>query len=68
MERYPWPNALAICMGDDDKDEEAFAEIKSREGISILVSARARRTASDFRLASPEAARKWFGALLPLVN
>ena len=61
--RYPWPRALPLYLGDDDKDEEAFGVIKARGGIAILVSPEPRKTKADFRLASPQAARHWLATL-----
>jgi trehalose-phosphatase len=63
LDRYPWPDALPIYLGDDDKDEEAFGVVKERGGIAILVAARPRETQADCRLASPQAARQWLEAL-----
>jgi len=34
LDRYPWPGALPVYLGDDDKDEEAFDVIKARGGIT----------------------------------
>jgi trehalose 6-phosphate phosphatase len=66
LDRYPWPGALPLYLGDDDKDEEAFGVIKGRGGIAVLVAAQARDTRADFRLESPQAARQWLGRLTAL--
>jgi len=63
LDRYPWPDALPIYLGDDDKDEEAFRVVKERGGITILVAARPRETKADHCLESPQAARQWLEAL-----
>jgi trehalose-phosphatase len=63
LDRYPWPEALPLYLGDDDKDEEAFSVIKARGGAAILVSAEARDTEADCRLDSPQAARRWIETL-----
>lgn len=63
LDRYPWPGALPLYLGDDDKDEEAFGAIKMRGGVAILVSSEPRDTQADYRLESPRAARQWLGAL-----
>ncbi|MBN1887576.1 MAG: trehalose-phosphatase [Thermoflexales bacterium] len=63
IDRYPWPGALLVYMGDDDKDEEAFEVIKARGGLTILVSQQVRRTQADYRLESPQAARQWLEGL-----
>jgi trehalose-phosphatase len=59
LAQYPWPGALPLYLGDDDKDEEAFGVVKDQGGIAILVSARPRETQADGRLESPQAARTW---------
>jgi trehalose 6-phosphate phosphatase len=64
LDRYPWPSALPVYLGDDDKDEEAFGVIKDRGGISILVAPEPRKTKADCRLESPQAARHWLERLL----
>jgi trehalose 6-phosphate phosphatase len=57
LDRYPWPSALPLYLGDDDKDEEAFGVIKARGGIAVLVAQEPRDTKADCRLESPQAAR-----------
>jgi trehalose-phosphatase len=59
LDRYPWPGALPVYLGDDDKDEEAFGVIKARGGVAILVAREPRNTQADCRLASPRAVRHW---------
>ncbi len=66
LDRYPWPGALPLYLGDDDKDEEAFGVIKRHGGIAVLVAAQARDTEADFRLESPQAARQWLARLTAL--
>jgi trehalose 6-phosphate phosphatase len=63
LDRYPWPDALPIYLGDDDKDEEAFGVVRERGGVAILVAATPRETQADHRLASPQAARQWLETL-----
>jgi trehalose-phosphatase len=63
LDRYPWPGALPVYLGDDDKDEEAFGVIKARAGIGILVAREPRKTKADYRLESPRAARHWLERL-----
>jgi len=63
LDRYPWPGALPLYLGDDDKDEEAFGVIKTRGGIAILVAREPRNTEADCRLASPQATRHWLETL-----
>ncbi len=63
LDRYHWPGALPVYLGDDDKDEEAFGVIKARGGIGILVAPEPRKTRADCRLESPQAARHWLETL-----
>jgi trehalose 6-phosphate phosphatase len=67
LDRYPWPGALPLYLGDDDKDEEAFGVIKARGGIAILVAREPRNTKADCRLESPQAARHWLETLPTLL-
>ena len=60
---YPWPGALPVYLGDDDKDEEAFGAIKAQGGIAILVASEPRKTKANYRLESPQAARRWLRTL-----
>jgi trehalose 6-phosphate phosphatase len=64
LEQDPWPGALPLYLGDDDKDEAAFAVIKRRGGIAIVVARESRPTRADKRLNSPQAARRWLAGLL----
>jgi trehalose 6-phosphate phosphatase len=63
LDRYPWPRALPLYLGDGDKDEEAFGAIKARGGIAILVSRKPRETKADYRLAFPQAVLYWLATL-----
>lgn len=64
LDHYPWPGALPVYLGDDDKDEEAFGVIKARGGMAILVAREPRDTQADCRLESPQAVRQWLQTLL----
>lgn len=64
MYRYPLPEGLPLYLGDDDKDEVAFATIQAHEGIAGLVAKEPRRTKADFRIPSPQAARQWIKRVL----
>lgn len=59
LDRDPWPGALPLYLGDDDKDEEAFGVIQARDGVAIQVAPEPRDTVADLRLPSPQAARRW---------
>lgn len=63
LDQYPWPGALPLYLGDDDKDEEAFGVITARGGIAILIAQEPRDTKADCRLESPQAARGWLATL-----
>lgn len=63
LEQDPWPGALPLFLGDDDKDEEAFGVVQARQGVSIVVAETWRPTRADFRLESPQAARQWLQEL-----
>lgn len=59
IDRYPWPGALHLYIGDDDKDEEAFGTIHAHGGIAAVVAPGDRQSAADCQLASPQAVRRW---------
>jgi trehalose 6-phosphate phosphatase len=64
LERYPWPGALPLYVGDDDKDEEAFGVMQARDGIAIRVCDESCETQANGRLGSPEEVRKWLATLI----
>lgn len=57
---------MPVYIGDDDKDEKAFAVIRSRDGLAVLVARRPRATLACCRLPSPHAARAWLARLAGL--
>lgn len=59
LDRFEWPGALPVFVGDDDKDEEAFAVIQDRGGIAVVVTAEARPSLARYRLDSPVDVRRW---------
>lgn len=59
LEKYPFPGALPVYAGDDDKDEEAFELIKQEGGVSILVAKEVRRSKADLQIRSTDAVREW---------
>jgi trehalose-phosphatase len=63
LRQYAFPDALLMYFGDDDKDEEAFAVVRRRGGISILVGQGQRTTQAAYRLDSPDAMRGWLRLL-----
>nr|MBN1230042.1 trehalose-phosphatase [Anaerolineae bacterium] len=64
QKHYPWPGAELVFVGDDDKDEDAFAVINDLGGTSIVVATPPRSTAATHRLESPPAVRAWLTGLL----
>ncbi len=63
LENSSWDGALPVFVGDDDKDEKAFAAIKARGGIAALVAKRPRATHADCRMASPRVVKRWLTQL-----
>lgn len=59
MEKESSFNALPVYFGDDDKDEEAFAVIRKRGGVPIIVGPRQTTTSALVRLPSPASVRQW---------
>jgi trehalose 6-phosphate phosphatase len=68
LERYPWPGALPLYVGDDDKDEEAFGVIQARGGVAIRVCSEPCDTRADGHLESPLDVRRWLRAQLASQN
>jgi len=64
LERYPMGEELPVYIGDDDKDEEAFAVVNQLSGISIVVSENERETHAVLRLPDPAGVREWLKDLL----
>ena len=63
LDRFAWSDALPVYVGDDDKDEEAFAAIKARHGLALVVAAQPRSTQADSRLDSPASVRQWLSEI-----
>jgi trehalose 6-phosphate phosphatase len=63
LQEHAWPGSLPVYVGDDDKDEEAFAVIKEQGGVAVVVAAQPRASRADCRLASPQAVREFLGRL-----
>lgn len=68
LQEFPFPGAELICIGDDDKDEQAFEVIKGHGGIAIQVSKQPRPTNADFRLHNPAEARSWLAEFKKLIK
>jgi trehalose 6-phosphate phosphatase len=54
-----WRGSLLIYIGDDDKDEEAFAIIQQCGGITIKVNRDGEDTSADLTLRDPNSVREW---------
>lgn len=67
LDKYPYPEANLLYIGDDDKDEEAFPVIHAKEGIAIKVlqpSQLSRPTEADFCFGAPEDVHQWLRELI----
>ena len=56
--RLDWSNSKIFYLGDDTTDEDAFRILRTR-GISILIAEKAKISAANFRLSSPEEVKCW---------
>ncbi len=63
LEKFPFPGAELVYLGDDDKDELAFEAIRGAGGVTVVVSAVERPTLAEYRLADPAAVRAWLREL-----
>jgi trehalose 6-phosphate phosphatase len=63
LDRYVWPGALPLYLGDDDKDEAAFVAIQRLGGVALVVGRERQDTNADGYLTSPQAARDWLRGL-----
>lgn len=66
ISQYPLAGARLLCIGDDDKDEEAFYVIHARGGAAAKViqpSQISRPTQADFFFESPMEAIDWLQEL-----
>jgi trehalose 6-phosphate phosphatase len=59
----PWPEAVLVTLGDDDKDARAFQVVQARGGIAIQVGSRQLPLEADCRLQTPEEVRQWLHKL-----
>ncbi|MCJ7434644.1 MAG: trehalose-phosphatase [Anaerolineales bacterium] len=67
LRQFPFPGAKCIYIGDDDKDEEAFAAIHAQNGAAIKVSQPSQvslSTEADYFLESPKDAIRWLENLI----
>lgn len=64
IDQDPVSGALLVYIGDDDKDEKAFAVVEDYGGIAILVARESRMTLADYRLESPKDVRSFLSRLI----
>lgn len=64
MDRFTPAGAMAIYAGDDEMDEEAFAEVKRRGGMSLRVASQSVSTQADLRLENYRQVRAWLARLI----
>jgi len=62
LHRFSDAATQLVCMGDDDKDEAAFAVVRMHGGLTVAVGNAGIRDA-DLHLPSPAAARSWLKQL-----
>jgi trehalose 6-phosphate phosphatase len=65
MAEPPFAGRLPVFLGDDTTDEDGFAEINRRGGVSIRIGSPARATAASHVLPSVEAALEWLAGRSP---
>ena len=64
LENEPVSGGIPVYIGDDDKDELAFATVRKHRGIPIVVTSEERATQALYRLSTPRAVRAWLEELL----
>ena len=57
--------ALPIFIGDDPRDEEAFAAVQSIGGLGIIVAEKNRETKAIHAFKRPEQVRQWLREIYP---
>jgi trehalose 6-phosphate phosphatase len=65
MAEPPFRGRVPVFLGDDTTDEDGFAEINRRGGVSIRVGAPAASTAASFMLPSVAAVLAWLSGNSP---
>jgi trehalose 6-phosphate phosphatase len=62
MSRAPFANRVPVFVGDDRTDEDGFAAVNERGGVSIRVGT-GRDTMAHFCIASPSVLREWVATI-----
>ena len=61
------PGVVPLYLGDDETDEDAFAMLRERGGIGVLVASDPQRTHANYRLDDPEAVGRFLRGLVETV-
>ncbi|MEA2022617.1 MAG: trehalose-phosphatase [Candidatus Caldatribacteriota bacterium] len=61
--KLSWSDHRVFFLGDDTTDEDAFRILRTR-GTGILIAEKARISAADYRLSSPEEVKNWMQCFL----
>jgi trehalose-phosphatase len=64
LDRFPFPEAVPVYIGDDDKDEEAFDVVLAAGGYAVQVAREERNSNASARLEDPEAVLDWLNTLI----
>lgn len=67
LQQQTLENSTALYIGDDDKDEEAFAVVQQFRGFAVKVAHEGTPTLARWRLDGPAAVRSWLRRLSELV-
>jgi trehalose 6-phosphate phosphatase len=65
LSRAPYFGRTPVFVGDDSTDEDGFAEVNRRGGISVVVGGR-KPTAANFSVQSVSDVHKWLARLLAI--
>ncbi len=63
----PGEPPLALYLGDDETDEDAFAALRS-DGVPVLVAEAPRATRARYRLSDPDAVRRFLSELAGMLG
>jgi trehalose 6-phosphate phosphatase len=66
LDRHPFPGALPVYLGDDDKDEEGFEVVLAAGGYAIQVADKERPSQASTRLKNPTAVLNWLKTLVQI--